>query len=293
MADQFTVAVNVDGRFGVDAEFPEAEVFDFFHAKVLSEVGAGEEGSDFQAREIANKTEIELAVGHFGARSDAKAASVTRAVGGDGDENMLLERLAIDGEQDFGRLVVQQRREERQDVSAIGAPERREQIRATGNVGVDAEVGDVGKEVDSGWWTVDGAEIDGSDVVTFGDKTLPGCQCRFWILDAERRREVVAAADGDVEEGDLQLVQLAQVAVNGAVAAEDEGSIEVRFQFVEPVDLDTFAKRSETTLWHVGLEDGGDVQALKTTVGSDELSVMKLEQLQNCYPLQQPANSQR
>ena len=89
---------------------------------------------------------------------------------------------------------------------------------------------------------------------------LPGCEGGFWILDAERRSEVVATADGDMEKRNLPIVKLFQVAMNGAISTEDEGGIEVRREFARPICLDTFAERSETSLRHAGFEDGGDVQ---------------------------------
>lgn len=72
---------------------------------------------------------------------------------------------------------------------------------------------------------MDSTEINTANVCFGREKVLPGGQCRFWVLDAEGGSEVVTAADGDVQEGDLPLVQLPQIAVNRPVSAENKRGI--------------------------------------------------------------------
>src|SRR5208283_4867451 len=78
------------------------------------------------------------------------------------------------------------------------------------------------------------SQINGADVVACRAEAPPGCEGLLEGLDSDGTREVVRASQGNDERRNLLQRQFAEMAMNGAVAAEDERRVRMvcKIEFV-------------------------------------------------------------
>src|ERR1700739_128435 len=90
LADIFSIGIDVEGMFCLDADAWLLEVADLTDGEVATRVDRGEHAKEFEGIDPADDADIEEAVIDFGARSDLHPAAVDRGVGEGGEKRGLV-----------------------------------------------------------------------------------------------------------------------------------------------------------------------------------------------------------
>ena len=208
---------------------------------MIPEVDGREQAEELALVDLVYHANVQLAIIEARSGRDLHAAAIGWGVGKGGQENG--NAPAGDGwrglrarQRDLGkdRGVVEECRKQAERIAAIPPQPARQSIGPPRHFAIQANARD-GREVVSvgrGCRTpiatregCDDPQVDRPDIAPIGQESAPGRQCIADLPESQGARKIIPAAAGHNQHGQSQPHQIRQIAVRGAISAEDQNGV--------------------------------------------------------------------